>query len=410
MSEDAVDLILAETLSQQDAAFPNSTITPHRFVPGRFEGVFVNGSLKHSTPTDDFYDESIMDPLAERQFNHSKEGCNRTITVQQDYSQNNFQISTRPNFRNNRLSLNYSHGLSNTFVPNAALHDHPSNEEKIRNKVDGYHQESLQSQFRGPWTNLTNTGGNRVVLEDISNCSTIYTRRRIDSIRASIDSFTSRQWDENLLFQRILTSTPFALNLSLDQNPTPLNWVIDKSSIADSKGPSRFPAVLDLRKKNIETSEDQPLVSSQPTKIIHGRFEPYATISFRLINDKVTALADPPTGSSFIAVDLDRNWSNVTYEVDYTNDANDPDWIPDGDATKLDNLTIYEYFEEFKNNVSDADTDAENEETEQDYGEDNGEFEHDNEGEDKVIEPEVDGEPQPKKVNLKCGRRIKAEK
>lgn len=80
--------------------------------------------------------------------------------------------------------------------------------------------------------------------------------------------------------------------------------------------------------------------------------------------------ADHSSDSQLRTIDLETHLSHFAYEDDYTDDVDDPDWIPDGDATQLNNLTIYEYFENFKNNISDADTGesgAEDVEIEQDY-------------------------------------------
>ncbi|XP_065090549.1 uncharacterized protein LOC135711607 [Ochlerotatus camptorhynchus] len=51
----------------------------------------------------------------------------------------------------------------------------------------------------------------------------------------------------------------------------------------------------------------------------------------------------------------DENWNYLDTsqsDNDYTADDDcDPEWMPDGDASQLNDLSVYEYFEKFKNNV-----------------------------------------------------------
>ncbi|XP_053685829.1 uncharacterized protein LOC128735366 [Sabethes cyaneus] len=260
------------------------------------------------------------------------------------------------------------------------------------NQLNAYNRSSNNHNLlsQGPWANLTHPGVDRFSLQDVSNHSiqtsisnhsiqtsissysnqaSFYKRTRLDS---TYDSYTSDRWNEDPSFRHIRSSTPlisFAQNLSLNENynhETPLNLIVNKTPKVDSGVQSAPSKVLDLRKKNDST----PIFHQETLETNHKLSEMYQTTQ----RENCGPLNTTNSGS----------W------IDFTDDEIDPDWVPDGDATLLNNLSIYEYFEKYKNNISDNDSDAD------------AETEETNETEPKS------GEPQPKKrkLNLRMQNKI----
>ncbi|XP_055632844.1 uncharacterized protein LOC129773272 [Toxorhynchites rutilus septentrionalis] len=189
--------------------------------------------------------------------------------------------------------------------------------------LKGFH-ESLNLSSQGPWSNLIHPGIDRIAFNDTSNWSTNSERKRLSSIRVSYDSIY--HLDEHPSFQRVQTSTPldsFPLNLSISENSvddTPLNLVVIKQVQTSSFRQRRLSTLLDLRRNKPMIIQDQlDIVSPQLAQEESRRFPQ--------------------------AVDF----SDCEHAEDFSDDNMDPDWLPDGDATTLNDLSIYEYFEQFKN-------------------------------------------------------------
>ncbi|XP_062549745.1 uncharacterized protein LOC134214372 isoform X2 [Armigeres subalbatus] len=224
---------------------------------------------------------------------------------------------------------------------------------------------NMINQSRGPWANLAQPGNKRGVLKDVSTISNFNERRRMSSVRASYDS-TNNTWNEYPSFQHIEASTPkthipAAMNLSINDisnDEVPLNLAMSKSQENDSVHREPASGALDLRRKS-------DVILFDPVKITHQQAvkefydEPKKVSPNEIYKDNLIGMSHieaqveiaPLVRSSIQASYLNDD----EYDNDFTDDA-DPDWLPDGDATLLNDLSIYEYFEKFKNHdLSDHD-------------------------------------------------------
>lgn len=134
-------------------------------------------------------------------------------------------------------------------------------------------------------------------------------------------------------------------------NDAPLNLVVTKSPSIEPAG-QKF-MILGLRTQNTGSSTFQ-----MPPNEIRGAQQSsmHQTRQHRpVMNVEVDEVALSTPGSKSQAEDVDDD----DVGEDYTADDMDPDWLPDRDATLMNELSIYEYFEKFKNDIfSDHDTDA----------------------------------------------------
>ncbi|XP_021707751.1 uncharacterized protein LOC110678758 isoform X2 [Aedes aegypti] len=300
-------------------------------------------------------------------FNNISQNRISNTTVPGVLLNNQKEISKRPSFCLDNVQTNACRGNSNhqnqSDEPwSSQPHPHANRVacKDVSHSSTTHKQVQLPNhyaQYGGPWENLSNPGANRVALADISNHSTTYKRGRLLSERDICDrSLNGMIVDEYPSFQRVQASTPisyasFALNLSLDENSTtdaPLDLVVVKPTTTISTDQIGSPMVLDLRKKNIAIDYKSPTTTRlMPEKLSLPKG--HSKLTSNAISD---SLGEPI---------LNDEQMDAVDSGDYTDDDLDPEWMPDGDATLLNELSIYEYFEKYKNeNLSDNDTDVEN--------------------------------------------------
>lgn len=135
---------------------------------------------------------------------------------------------------------------------------------------------------------------------------------------------------------------------------------------------NRAPVVLDLRVEKTEPQNASAAPITEKKSEIHhslpsGLYTPSnSTRRHMVLNDHdgyckkkkfssdvdIDQLSQPNTkdvGANIIENNVEL--SELESEHDYTDDDDDPEWMPDGDASQLNDLTIYEYFEKFKTDI-----------------------------------------------------------